>query len=59
MVSIYRGYFPKGGGEVEVRISPVETLKPIHLTTFGTLTRIWGRSYVAGILPIKVISLLG
>lgn len=50
----FRGYFPKGGGEVELQISPVTTLSPINITKFGSLTRIWGRSYVAGVLPIKV-----
>lgn len=50
----FRGYFPKGGGEVELNISPVASLSSVSLTKFGSVVHIWGRSYVAGILPINV-----
>ncbi|KAL7984881.1 RNA 3'-terminal phosphate cyclase isoform X1 [Crotalus tigris] len=49
-----RGYYPKGGGEVVVRMSPVKQLNPITLTDRGTVTKIHGRAFVAGALPIKV-----
>ncbi|XP_023365640.1 RNA 3'-terminal phosphate cyclase [Otolemur garnettii] len=49
-----RGYYPKGGGEVIVRMSPVKQLNPINLTDRGTVTKIYGRSFVAGVLPFKV-----
>ncbi|ELT99109.1 hypothetical protein CAPTEDRAFT_183136 [Capitella teleta] len=49
-----RGYFPKGGGAVEVRVHPILHLQPINLTDFGKITCIRGRSFVAGVLPIKV-----
>ncbi|XKL64282.1 hypothetical protein PGB90_004368 [Kerria lacca] len=49
-----RGYFPKGGGEVELNISPVASLSSVSLTKFGSVVHIWGRSYVAGILPINM-----
>lgn len=49
-----RGYYPKGGGEVIVRMSPVKQLSPISLIDRGTVTKIYGRAFVAGTLPIKL-----
>ncbi|KAM7318015.1 RNA 3'-terminal phosphate cyclase isoform X1 [Alexandromys fortis] len=49
-----RGYYPKGGGEVVVRMSPVKQLDPINLTDRGSVTKIYGRAFVAGVLPLKV-----
>uniref|UniRef100_A0A2K6A7R5 RNA 3'-terminal phosphate cyclase n=1 Tax=Mandrillus leucophaeus TaxID=9568 RepID=A0A2K6A7R5_MANLE len=49
-----RGYYPKGGGEVIVRMSPVKQLNPINLTDRGCVTKIYGRAFVAGVLPFKV-----
>ena len=49
-----RGYFPRGGGEVHIRVNPVKELKPINLTESGDVVNIWGWSFVAGNLPIKV-----
>ncbi|NXC49703.1 RTCA cyclase, partial [Penelope pileata] len=49
-----RGYYPQGGGEVVVHISPVKELSPINLTERGTVTKIYGRAFVAGALPITV-----
>ncbi|XP_065207008.1 RNA 3'-terminal phosphate cyclase [Planococcus citri] len=51
---IRRGYYPKGGGEVEVRIPPVTNLNSINMTLFGTVKRVWGRAYVAGTLPLHL-----
>ncbi|XP_020761729.1 RNA 3'-terminal phosphate cyclase isoform X3 [Odocoileus virginianus] len=48
------GYYPKGGGEVIVRMSPVKQLSPINLTDRGCVTKIYGRAFVAGVLPFKV-----
>ncbi len=53
-IFLRRGYYPRGGGEVELQVSPVSTLSPINVTLFGSLKRIWGVSYVAGVLPLKV-----
>ena len=52
----YRGYYPKGGGEVHVRVTPIKELRPIELLQFGRLIRITGRAFVAGVLPYKVSS---
>ncbi|XP_060088248.1 RNA 3'-terminal phosphate cyclase [Heteronotia binoei] len=49
-----RGYYPKGGGEVIVRMPPIKQLSPIDLTDRGTVTKIHGRAFVAGALPIKL-----
>jgi RNA 3'-terminal phosphate cyclase (ATP) len=51
-----RGYFPKGGGEIVVRIPPVRgPLRAFDLSgPPGRVTRIYGRAYVAGVLPILI-----
>ncbi|PVG03082.1 RNA 3'-terminal phosphate cyclase [Serendipita vermifera] len=51
---VRRGYYPKGGGEIVARIHPVsEPLPAITVLERGELTKIRGRSYVAG-LSIKL-----
>lgn len=37
-----------------VRMSPVKRLDPINLTDRGSVTKIYGRAFVAGVLPLKV-----
>lgn len=37
-----------------VRMSPVKQLNPINLTDRGSVTKIYGRAFVAGVLPFKV-----
>lgn len=50
-----RGYYPQGGGEVFLRTKgKLEKLNPIEIVEFGSLKRIFGRSFVAGHLPIKI-----
>lgn len=49
-----RGYYPKGGGEVKVKLSPIKWITPIDMTERGTITKIHGRAFVAGVLPIKL-----
>ncbi|XP_028919660.1 RNA 3'-terminal phosphate cyclase [Ornithorhynchus anatinus] len=49
-----RGYYPKGGGEVVIRMSPVKQLNAINITDRGTVTKIYGRTFVAGVLPLKI-----
>jgi RNA 3'-terminal phosphate cyclase (ATP) len=49
---IRRGYFPKGGGEVHVRIQPCRRpLRPIQLTDRGEVCEIRIRAFHAGRLP--------
>lgn len=49
-----RGYYPKGGGEVRVKIRPVSQLKAVTMVDRGSLQRIWGEAFVGGVLPMKV-----
>ena len=49
-----RGYFPKGGGAVDVTALPVRCLHAVDMTDVGQVTRVTGRAFVAGVLPIKV-----
>lgn len=49
-----RGYYPKGGGDIRIRINPIELLTYIDLTDFGEIKRFFGRSFVAGNLPQQV-----
>lgn len=51
---IKRGYFPKGGGKVVVNVNPVEQLNAIELLDRGTITSIYGWSFVAGTLPLHL-----
>ncbi|GFQ80058.1 RNA 3'-terminal phosphate cyclase [Trichonephila clavata] len=52
---IKRGYFPKGGGEVDFFIEPCAPhLKPVEILDVGNVTGIEGRSYVGGVLSLKM-----
>ena len=42
---VRRGYYPKGGGLVEVEATPVDKVNPINLTERGEIKRIDGISY--------------
>ncbi|CAH1991921.1 unnamed protein product [Acanthoscelides obtectus] len=53
-----RGYFPKGNGEVSVTVDPVAHLNPVILTERGSITDIYGWSYTAGTVPIRLAYLL-
>lgn len=45
-----RGYYPKGGGEVEVSISKIQNFSPLNLTEQGKILRICGISHAAKFL---------
>uniref|UniRef100_A0A672QDT8 RNA 3'-terminal phosphate cyclase n=1 Tax=Sinocyclocheilus grahami TaxID=75366 RepID=A0A672QDT8_SINGR len=49
-----RGYYPKGGGEVVLKVNPGKELSPINMTERGNITKIYGRAFVAGVLPFKL-----
>lgn len=49
-----RGYYPKGGGEVVTTSYPCKSLQAVEITDKGKVTNIYGRAFVAGVLPIKV-----
>ncbi len=44
-----RGYYPQGGGIVEVRVKPSYPLKPVHLVETGGLEEIGGVSYASNL----------
>lgn len=47
-----RGFFPKGGGKVQVRVKPLtQPLRPVQLTERGTVTDIFIRTFHAGAIP--------
>lgn len=37
-----------------VKVNPITFIKPVELTEFGQIRRVFGLSFVAGTLPIKV-----
>ncbi|XP_056133080.1 RNA 3'-terminal phosphate cyclase [Lampris incognitus] len=49
-----RGYYPKGGGEVLATVNPVKELSPVTMTERGNIAKIYGRAFVAGVLPFKL-----
>lgn len=56
---IRRGYFPKGGGEVHIKVSPVTTpLQPIRLTDRGDVSSIHIRSYHAGTITAEMAQIM-
>lgn len=52
-IVVKRGYYPKGGGEVHLRIKPVSNLNAVTLTDLGIPRGITGWSYVAGSIHIN------
>lgn len=55
---VRRGYFPKGGGEVVINVKPVNCLNGIEMTEFGNVSSIYGWSFTAGSLPLKLSHLM-
>ncbi|XP_026743893.1 RNA 3'-terminal phosphate cyclase [Trichoplusia ni] len=49
-----RGYYPKGGGFVSIEVMPVKKFLSVNMTERGNISRIFGWSFVAGTLPIKL-----
>jgi len=51
---IKRGYFPRGGGHCRIICKPINSLQPVQMIEFGRVLKLYGWSYVAGTLPIKL-----
>ena len=51
---VRKGFFPSGGGKVNLFINPVKELKPVCMTDPGQITAITGWSFCAGNLPLRV-----
>jgi RNA 3'-terminal phosphate cyclase (ATP) len=43
------GFYPRGGGKIQLNIYPVHELKPIHLTDRGSMKRIRGLSALSNL----------
>lgn len=50
---IRRGYYPRGGGEVEVKVAPAGPLRPLCLDTPGALEAVAGVAHIAN-LPAHI-----
>lgn len=50
----FRGYYPKGGGEVHLKILPIKNLKGIEILNQGNIESIAGWAYVAGSIHLNV-----
>jgi len=51
---VRKGFFPKGGGEVNFFLSPVKELRAVNMTEVGQVTEVRGWSFTAGNLPVRV-----
>ena len=51
---IFRGFFPKGHGEVSITLDPVSCLRPITLLERGDISGITVDTFTAGMAPRKV-----
>ena len=52
-----RGYYPRGGGLITFSVPPLPpgtTLPSVTVTERGNVTRVYGRSHVAGALPFHI-----
>ncbi len=43
------GFYPKGGGRIQLKVNPVQELKPISLVDRGSLKKIRGISAISGL----------
>jgi len=51
---VRKGFFPKGGGEVNFFMKPVKQLRPVTMTDPGVVQSVFGWSFSAGNLPVRV-----
>ena len=51
---VRKGFFPRGGGEVNFFLKPVKQLQPISMTSPGVVQSVIGWSFTAGNLPQRV-----
>ena len=49
LLSHRRGYYPRGGGEVELAVQPTSTWSPIQLSDPGALERVRGIAHVSNL----------
>merc|ERR1719187_1205575 len=51
---VRKGFFPKGGGEVNLFLNPVKQLQALNMREVGVVQSITGWSFCAGSLPLRV-----
>ncbi len=54
-IHCYRGFYPKGGGEVDLKVEPIKKLSHIVLDQPQTIKCVQGVAFVAGTIPIRVM----
>jgi RNA 3'-phosphate cyclase len=52
-----RGYFPAGGGEIIVNVSPIRSIKPFNLTQRGRILSVNGMSHAHNALEEGMVAL--
>jgi RNA 3'-terminal phosphate cyclase (ATP) len=50
---VRHGFYPRGGGTIDVHVSPVDRLHPIHLSERGARLRRYAEAYICGV-PMHV-----
>jgi RNA 3'-phosphate cyclase len=45
ITNVLRGYYPEGGGHIEIEVNPIKKLKPIEIDKFEKSSKIEGISY--------------
>ena len=51
---VKKGFFQKGGGEVNFFLSPISRLEPVNMVDVGRVTEVQGWSFTAGNLPVRL-----
>ena len=51
---LHRGFYPKGGGEIELTVAPIKSLTCAVLDQPQRLKSVRGVSFVSGTIPIRV-----
>lgn len=51
---VRRGFYPRGGGILKGRIESIDALRPLVVTEFGSVTRVFGLSYSSR-LPSHIV----
>ena len=54
-LKLFRGFYPKGGGQVNFSVEPVESLRGAFLDKPQKLKRVSGGAFVAGTISLEVI----
>jgi RNA 3'-terminal phosphate cyclase (ATP) len=53
---VKRGFYPKGGGLVEVKVQPAQHLTPVTMTDRGKVVSVYSLAFVSGVISKDVIA---